>query len=188
MALLCLAACSAPQASPPPAAAARPAASPKPRLTPAGMPLGGDDCAGNGAASCAKGLTCFALEQLPNGRGVCALEVTIEELATRTRYEGALVGVRHASFDDQSVCTDMGGRCANSCTKTTSISDGTQHTMLAARSSGEPYAIKANECVINSMSSGLPSGRHLIVGLVGTRDPDRFSLQIRHLIPEEAGP
>lgn len=119
------------------------------------------------------------------------MEATIAELATRTRYEGALVGVRHASFGDSTVCTDMAGHCANSCTKTTRISDGTEYTMLAARSSGEPYEIKANECAINTMSSGLPSGQHLIVGIMGivpNTDYDRRSLQIRHLISETAGP
>ncbi|HYJ09573.1 MAG TPA: hypothetical protein VEX18_11205 [Polyangiaceae bacterium] len=184
LALLFLAACSTPQAAPPRAAAAAPAASPKPRLTPAGMPLGGDDCAGNGAGSCAKGLTCFPLDSLPNGRGVCAVEATIEELATRTRYERALVGVRHVSFGSPTVCTDMACDCCNSCTRRTTISDGTENTVIAARSSGEPYLIKADQCAIKTLSSGLPSGPHTIVGIVRRTGPEGPSLQIRHLISE----
>jgi hypothetical protein len=150
------------------------------------MPLGGADCAGSGAASCAAGLTCFPLESLANGRGVCAVETTIEALATRTRYEGALVGVRHVSFGAATYCTDMGCDCCNSCTRKTTISDGTE-SVLAARSSGELYVIKADECAIETMSSGLPSGRHVLVGIVRSTERDGPSLQIRHLISEKAG-
>lgn len=152
------------------------------------MPLGGDDCAGNGAGSCAAGLTCFPLESLPNGRGVCAVAATIDELATRTRYEGALVGVRHVTFGESTVCTDMGCDCCNSCTRETTISDGTDKALLAARSSGEPYVIKADECAIKTMRSGLPSGRHMIVGIVRSTEYQGRSLQIRHLISEKAAP
>jgi hypothetical protein len=188
LALLCLAACSAPQVAPPPTAAlaSASATSPKPRLTPAGMPLGGDDCVGHGAGSCAAGLTCFLLES-PNGRGVCAVEATIDELATRTRYEGALVGVRHASFGSSgTVCTDMACDCCNSCTKQTHISDGTDMYVLAARSSGEPYVIKADECAIKTMSFGLPSGTHTIVGIARSNETLGRTLEIRHLIAENA--
>jgi hypothetical protein len=131
-------------------------------------------------------LTCIPLEALPNGRGVCAVEATIDELATRTRYEGALVGVRHVSFGASTVCTEMGCDCCNSCTRKITISDGTEKTVLAARSSGEPYVIKADECAIKTMSSGLPSGRHVIVGIVRSTENDGPSLQIRHLISEQA--
>jgi hypothetical protein len=152
------------------------------------MPLGGDDCRGNGTRSCARGLTCIPIESLPNGRGVCAVEATIEELATRTRYEGALVGVRHVSFGASTVCTDMGCDCCNSCTRTTMISDGTKTALLAARSSGEPYVIKADQCAIKTMSSELPSGPHVLVGIAQRTGYDGPSLQIRHMISEQAGP
>lgn len=166
MALLYLAACSAPQVAPAP--------TPPPR--------GGDDCVGG----CAAGLTCFLLESSPNGRGVCAVEVTIAELATRTRYEGALVGVRHASFGSTTVCTEMACDCCNSCTQRTTISDGTDTTVLAARSSGEPYVIKADECAIKTMSSGLPSGSHTIVGVARSTETEGQSLRISHVMTEKA--
>jgi hypothetical protein len=133
-------------------------------------------------------LTCFPFESLPNGRGVCAVEATIDELATRARYQGALVGVRHVSFGDSTVCTDMACDCCNSCTRETTISDGTKTAVLAARSSGEPYVIKADQCAIKTMSSGLPSGQHVIVGIVRRTEHGGPSLQIRHLISEKAGP
>jgi hypothetical protein len=119
---------------------------------------------------------------------VCAVEVTIEELTTRTRYEGALVGVRHASFGSSMACTDIGCDCCNSCTRRTTINDGTENTVLAARSSGEPYLIKADQCAIKTMTSGLPSGPHTIVGIVRRTGHEGPSLQITHLISEKPGP
>jgi hypothetical protein len=115
-----------------------------------------------------EGFDLFPLDSLPNGQGVCAVVATIDELATRTRYEGALVGVRHVSFGSPTVCTDMACDCCNS--------------------SGEPYLIKADQCAIKTMSSGLPSGQHTLVGIVRRTGHEGPSLQIRHLISDKLEP